>query len=156
MALKMPKQNKTRKPSLVIREKVRELFLQYTPQRKIATQLGIGLNAVNNHIKVIREEYLSEIKKRDTLGELYAHLKQDKETVIKAAWAVYQVSMKDGKNPGAASNSLGTIDRANANFVASICRLGIIEEAPLKLEHAGAFRVVVGELPPPSSKERKK
>lgn len=141
----MPKkapQSNTRRPSPVIREKVRELFLQYLPQRKIATQLGISLDTVKKHIAVIREEYLAEIKKRDTLGELYAHLKQDKETVIKAAWATYQDAMKRG-NPGAASNSLGTIDRANANFVASICRLGIVEEAPVKLEHSGGVAILV-------------
>jgi hypothetical protein len=109
------------------------------PQRRIAEELGVALDTVNKDIAIISQEFLKEARKQNALGKVLIQLWEDRDTVIKGAWKIYsQTSDPDSErwNPHAANNALGTIDRANKNFVSNITRLGISQAAPERVEHS--------------------
>lgn len=136
------------------REQVKELFLQKMTQRTISERLKLALPTVNHLIGEICEAFLKEARQEGTLGKVLIQLYHDREQIQKAAWGLYQATARptiQGKpnpdfqkwDPSAAVQALKAIDAANASFVTSLTRLGIIEEAPQKVEHSGGVAVLV-------------
>lgn len=111
-------------------------------QRAIALKLKLALPTVNHLIGEICEAYLAEARKGGTLAEILIQLNHDRNTIIKAAWSQYMKADQAGEY-GPAVAALRAIDGANSNYVNSLCRLGIIEEAPQKVEHSGGMAVFV-------------
>lgn len=145
-----------RKPKAITtarREKIRELFLKKTPQREIAQALKCSIQTVNEDIKFICEEFLKEARKRSTFGQIAMELWRNRNEIISKAWNLYDQALGDGQL-SAAAQALGKIQQADSNLVDNFTRLGIIEEAPLKVEVSTA-ELVARELLTPAKKVMK-